>query len=137
MGDPTPSQLLNDMRRLNGKYEETPLFKEMFLRQLPNHTRSILSICSEETSLTALADKADSIISFNDNICQIQANTSTTFQRKQLKETNDKHYCFSTNDLATKLSNAYNHVTTTRETRTPDSTQRIRIRPNNQFIIRY
>ena len=46
-----------------------------------------------ETSLTALADKADSIISFNDNICQIQANTPT-FQRKQLKETNDQHYCF-------------------------------------------
>ena len=66
----------------------------MFLRQLPNHTRSILSICSEETSLTALADKADSIISFNDNICLIQANTSTTFQRKQLKETNYQHYCF-------------------------------------------
>ena len=65
----------------------------MFLRQLPNHTRSILSICSEATSLTALADKADSIISFNDNICQIQANTQITFQRKQLKETNDQHYC--------------------------------------------
>ena len=73
LGDHTPSQFLNHMRRLNGKYEETPLYKEMFLSQLPNHTRSILAIFSEETSLTALADKADSIISFNDNICQIQA----------------------------------------------------------------
>ena len=95
LGDHTPSQLLNHMRRLNGKYDETPLFKEMFLSQLPNHTRSILAICSEETSLTALADKADSIISFNDNICQIQANTLTTLQRKQLEEsTNNQHYCF-------------------------------------------
>ena len=83
------------MRRLNGKYEETPLFKEMFLSQLPNHTRSILAISSEETSLIVLADKSDSIISFNDNICQIQANTLTTLQRKQLEEsTNNQHYCF-------------------------------------------
>ena len=89
-----------------------------------------------ETSLTALADKADSIISFNDNICQIQENIPT-FQRKQLKEQTINIIVFSTNDLATKLSNAYNHVTTTRETRTSDFTQRTRIRPNNQFIIRY
>ena len=80
----TPSQLLNHMRCLNGNHEETPLFKEIFLRQLPNHTRSILAICSSDTALSTLANKADAIISYNEDICHIQPNKKIIHHPKNM-----------------------------------------------------
>ena len=65
LGDMSPSQLLNHMRCLNGQYKETPQIIDIFVCQLLNHTRSVISICSDDTSLTILAD---STISYNDNI---------------------------------------------------------------------
>ena len=90
LGDMAPSQLLNHMRCLCGQHEETPLFKEIFLRQLPNHTRSI-SICADNISLTSLAKKADLIISYTDDICQIQIYNSKNTQNLEI---NYQELCF-------------------------------------------
>ena len=86
----TPSQLLNHMRCLNGNHEDTPLFKEIFLRQKPNHTRSILAICSSDTTFITLANKADAIISYNEDICLIQPNTKKCHRPKNI----DNQFCY-------------------------------------------
>ena len=65
LGDRKPTELLNSMRRLNDGQQQTELFKELFLEQLPISTRQIIAGLANDLSLDTLAERADSMIKFD------------------------------------------------------------------------
>ena len=64
LGDRKPTELLNSMRRLNDGQQQTEVFKELFLEQLPISKRQILAGLANDLSLDTLAERADAMIKF-------------------------------------------------------------------------
>ena len=62
LGDQKPSELLRNMRHLNGDDEETDLFKELFLQRMPKEVKVVLIAFGEKATLDELADTADNMI---------------------------------------------------------------------------
>ena len=73
LGDRKPSQLMDSMLALLGEHEPCFLFKELFLRQLPDDIRMHLTH-SKITDFTELALAADELcVNGNSNIvCKVQ-----------------------------------------------------------------
>lgn len=64
LGDQKPSNLLNEMRRLGGSSITDSFLKTLWLQNLPQQVRAILS--TSEADLTVLATLADKIIEVGD-----------------------------------------------------------------------
>lgn len=62
LGDRTPSQLLRHMKHLMGNRPITePILKELWLQNLPNDMRTVLSVVHKDTLLETLAQLADQV----------------------------------------------------------------------------
>lgn len=58
LGDAKPSELMDNMLSILGEHKPCFLFKELFLRQLPEHVRTPLAV-SHTTDYRTLAQEAD------------------------------------------------------------------------------
>ena len=80
------------MRRLNDGQQQTELFKELFLEQLPISTRQILAGLANDLSLDTLAERADAMIKFDSvNIIRRQTHSIGTEVIRPLSAANLAH----------------------------------------------
>ncbi|BHF76848.1 hypothetical protein SprV_0501994700 [Sparganum proliferum] len=82
LGDRKPSELLRRMRTLLGDMQvDEKLVKEMFLERLPADVQTILASCSQDLTLSHLAEMADRMIEVQrfqpPSVAQISTSSST------------------------------------------------------------